>query len=116
MTRGLDIDDIKFVINFDYPNNSEDYIHRIGRTGRKGNSGTSYTFFTSRNSNKAQASTMHTCTVSVQLSEVSTTVSQLIMQDLVNVLKEAKQTVSEKLLEIAESSGARGGHRGKARW
>ena len=38
------------------------------------------------------------------------------MQDLVNVLKEAKQTVSEKLLEIAESSGARGGHRGKARW
>ena len=52
----------------------------------------------------------------VQLSEVSTTVSQLIMQDLVNVLKEAKQTVSEKLLEIAESSGARGGHRGKARW
>ena len=114
MTRGLDIDDIKFVINFDYPNNSEDYIHRIGRTGRKGNSGTSYTFFTSRNSNKAQASTVHTCTVSVQLSEVS--VSQLIMQDLVNVLKEAKQTVSEKLLEIAESSGARGGHRGKARW
>jgi len=32
--RGLDVDDIKFVINFDYPNNSEDYVHRIGRTGR----------------------------------------------------------------------------------
>ena len=48
------MDDIKFVINYDYPNNSEDYIHRIGRTGRKGNSGTSYTFFTSRNSAKAQ--------------------------------------------------------------
>jgi superfamily II DNA/RNA helicase len=29
--RGLDVDDVKFVINFDYPNNSEDYIHRIGR-------------------------------------------------------------------------------------
>ena len=28
--RGLDVDDIKFVINYDYPNNSEDYIHRIG--------------------------------------------------------------------------------------
>ena len=74
--RGLDVDDVKFVINYDYPNNSEDYIHRIGRTGRKGNSGTSYTFFTSRNSNKAQASTMHTCTVSVQLSEVYLQLSQ----------------------------------------
>merc|ERR1719219_2840894 len=41
--RGLDVDDVKFVINYDYPNNSEDYIHRIGRTGRKGNTGTSYT-------------------------------------------------------------------------
>lgn len=30
----LDVDDIKFVINYDYPNNSEDYVHRIGRTGR----------------------------------------------------------------------------------
>ena len=54
MTRGLDVDDIKFVINYDYPSNSEDYIHRIGRTGRKGNSGTSYTLFTPQNSHKAQ--------------------------------------------------------------
>ena len=30
--RGLDVDDVKFVINYDYPNNSEDYIHRIGKT------------------------------------------------------------------------------------
>ena len=30
-----DVDDIKFVINYDYPNNSEDYVHRIGRTGRR---------------------------------------------------------------------------------
>ena len=54
MTRGLDVDDIKFVINYDYPSNSEDYIHRIGRTGRKGNTGTSYTLFTPQNSHKAQ--------------------------------------------------------------
>ena len=30
----LDVDDVKFVINFDFPNSSEDYVHRIGRTGR----------------------------------------------------------------------------------
>ena len=32
--RGIDVEDIKFVINFDYPNCAEDYIHRIGRTAR----------------------------------------------------------------------------------
>lgn len=36
-SRGLDVSDIKFVINYDYPNNSEDYVHRIGRTGRREN-------------------------------------------------------------------------------
>eukprot|EP01051_Picozoa_sp_SAG22_P003049 SAG22_NODE_143_length_17909_cov_34.254969_15_plen_53_part_00 len=32
--RGLDISDIKYVINYDMPGGIEDYIHRIGRTGR----------------------------------------------------------------------------------
>merc|ERR1719468_664688 len=52
--RGLDVDDVKFVINYDYPNNSEDYIHRIGRTGRKENKGTAYTLFTPGNGAKAK--------------------------------------------------------------
>jgi ATP-dependent RNA helicase RhlE len=37
--RGLDIDELPHVVNFDLPNNPEDYIHRIGRTGRAGQSG-----------------------------------------------------------------------------
>ena len=45
-SRGLDIKDIKSVINFDFPQTIEDYIHRIGRTGRAGAKGDSYTFFT----------------------------------------------------------------------
>ena len=36
--------DVTTVINFSFPNNTEDYVHRIGRTGRAGASGTSYTF------------------------------------------------------------------------
>jgi ATP-dependent RNA helicase DeaD len=32
--RGLDVSDIKVVINFDAPNSAENYVHRIGRTGR----------------------------------------------------------------------------------
>lgn len=61
----LDVDGIKYVINFDYPNSSEDYIHRIGRTGRSDSTGTSYAFFTPSNFRQAK--------------------------DLISVLKEANQ-------------------------
>jgi ATP-dependent RNA helicase RhlE len=44
--RGLDIDGISHVINYDVPQNPEDYVHRIGRTGRAGASGTAITFLT----------------------------------------------------------------------
>jgi len=43
-SRGIDIDNLDAVINFDTPNIPETYVHRIGRTGRAGNEGTSYTF------------------------------------------------------------------------
>jgi superfamily II DNA/RNA helicase len=42
--RGLDVDDISHVINFDPPGQDEDYVHRVGRTGRAGRSGTGITF------------------------------------------------------------------------
>ena len=42
--RGLHVDDITHVINYDIPFDAEDYVHRIGRTGRAGKSGTAYTF------------------------------------------------------------------------
>lgn len=42
--RGLDIPNVSHVINFDTPNNYEDYVHRIGRTGRGGKSGKALTF------------------------------------------------------------------------
>ena len=43
--RGLDIDDISHVINFDVPLHPEDYVHRIGRTGRAGKSGKAFTLY-----------------------------------------------------------------------
>jgi cold shock CspA family protein len=42
--RGLDVDTITQVINFDPPGSDEDYVHRVGRTGRAGRSGTGVTF------------------------------------------------------------------------
>src|SRR6185295_18427923 len=44
--RGLDIDDLSHVFNFDVPIHAEDYVHRIGRTGRAGKSGKSFTLAT----------------------------------------------------------------------
>ncbi|XP_034940134.1 probable ATP-dependent RNA helicase DDX17 isoform X2 [Chelonus insularis] len=89
--RGLDVEDVKFVINFDYPSCSEDYVHRIGRTGRRQKTGTAYTFFTPSNSNKAN--------------------------DLIQVLKEANQVINPKLLELVDSrAGAFGRQKGRNRW
>ncbi|KAK9891984.1 hypothetical protein WA026_017464 [Henosepilachna vigintioctopunctata] len=87
--RGLDVDGIKFVINYDYPNSSEDYIHRIGRTGRSETTGTSYAFFTPSNSRQAK--------------------------DLVSVLREANQVVNPKLEEMASRFGGFGGYKNN-RW
>lgn len=42
--RGIDIDDLTHVINFELPNVPETYVHRIGRTGRAGNTGVAYSF------------------------------------------------------------------------
>lgn len=44
--RGIDVRDISLVVNFDLPNNSEDYVHRIGRTGRAGKTGKAISFVT----------------------------------------------------------------------
>ncbi|KAL5341806.1 hypothetical protein BJX70DRAFT_357972 [Aspergillus crustosus] len=44
--RGLDVKQLKLVVNFDAPNHLEDYVHRAGRTGRAGNTGTAVTFLT----------------------------------------------------------------------
>lgn len=86
--RGLDVEDVKFVINFDYPNSSEDYVHRIGRTGRCQQAGTAYAFFTPNNQRQAK--------------------------DLIAVLEEAGQDVSVQLQELASS--ARTSQSSRNRW
>ena len=77
-----DVDDVKFVINYDYPNCSEDYVHRIGRTGRSDKTGTAYTFFTKENGKQAS--------------------------DLVTILKEANQVINPELHEMAQIREAMG--------
>ncbi len=46
--RGIDVDDLELVVNFDLPYDAEDYVHRIGRTGRAGKRGVAITFVSGR--------------------------------------------------------------------
>ena len=52
VARGIDIDDIRLVINYDVPHDSEDYVHRIGRTSRANNDGCAITFVSETEQNK----------------------------------------------------------------
>jgi len=84
--RGINIADIKYVINIDYPMATEDYIHRIGRTARSSNTGTAFTFITRENSRH--------------------------IPQLINVLKEANQFVSEQLQSLCRGGFRNGSGRG----
>jgi len=53
--RGLDVDDLEVVFNFDLPNDAEDYTHRIGRTGRAGRKGRAFTFVSGQEIYKLQS-------------------------------------------------------------
>ncbi|BGP51859.1 ATP-dependent RNA helicase dbp2 [Rhodotorula kratochvilovae] len=86
-SRGLDVKDIGYVINYDMPNGIEDYIHRIGRTGRAGAKGTAYSYVTPDQGRMAK--------------------------DLVKILSDAKQVVPPQLSEIAMFSSGGGGGRGR---
>ena len=71
--RGLDIPDVKHVVNYDLPNNIEEYVHRIGRTGRIGNQGLATAFF-----NKDKDAPLARALIKV-LSDVSYEYMQLIL-------------------------------------
>ncbi|KYO39109.1 ATP-dependent RNA helicase DDX3X isoform X3 [Alligator mississippiensis] len=88
--RGLDISNVKHVINFDLPSDIEEYVHRIGRTGRVGNLGLATSFFNERNIN--------------------------ITKDLLDLLVEAKQEVPSWLENMAyEQLHKGGGSRGRSK-
>ncbi|XP_004058902.1 probable ATP-dependent RNA helicase DDX4 isoform X2 [Gorilla gorilla gorilla] len=77
--RGLDIENVQHVINFDLPSTIDEYVHRIGRTGRCGNTGRAISFFDLESDNH-------------------------LAQPLVKVLTDAQQDVPAWLEEIAFST------------
>ena len=55
VSRGIDIDDIRLVINYDVPHDSEDYVHRIGRTARANHDGCAITFVSEKEQTQFKA-------------------------------------------------------------
>lgn len=96
------------MFNYDYPNNSEDYIHRIGRTARAGREGTAITLFTT--DSKFPSPTPHFDMVpNIELDSKQA-------RDLVNVLREAKQQIDPRLAEMVRYGGGGGGRGRGGRW
>ncbi|XP_029372256.1 ATP-dependent RNA helicase DDX3X-like isoform X7 [Echeneis naucrates] len=87
--RGLDISNVKHVINFDLPSDIEEYVHRIGRTGRVGNLGLATSFFNDKNGN--------------------------ITKDLLDILVEAKQEVPSWLESLAYEHQHKSSNRGRSK-
>lgn len=88
--RGLDIPNVTHVINFDLPNDIDDYVHRIGRTGRAGNSGLATALINEKNRN--------------------------IVRDLTELLSEAGQEVPPFLTELSRQASTGGGRRRNGRF
>jgi len=81
--RGLDIPNVKHVVNFDLPGCIEEYVHRIGRTGRVGNLGLATSFFNDKN--------------------------RVLSKDIVEILTECHQEVPQWLETIAYKTQQAGG-------
>mmetsp|Transcript_5049 Transcript_5049/g.9638 ORF Transcript_5049/g.9638 Transcript_5049/m.9638 type:complete len:242 (-) Transcript_5049:91-816(-) len=82
--RGLDVDDIRMVVNFDFPKEMETYIHRVGRTGRAGKKGFAVSFFVSEKNGR-------------------------LARELVEILKRSSQVIPPELEAMASFSFRKGG-------
>ena len=90
--RGIDIDHITHVFNFDVPFNAEDYVHRIGRTGRAGRKGRAFMIATSRDKKLVDAI-------------VDLTKKEIKSYDLGTVQKKQEEAVLQSVIEEAKARG-----------
>jgi ATP-dependent RNA helicase DeaD len=95
--RGIDVDDIDMVFNYDVPKDDEDYVHRIGRTGRAGRTGKAYSFVSGKDIYKLRDIQKYT-KVTIKRTKVPT------LSDVENVkttvlLDKVRDSLKEKDLE-----------------
>lgn len=103
-SRGIDICDVTHVVNYDFPRNVEEYVHRVGRTGRAGKTGQSITFITRGDWRNAKE------LISI-LEEANQPVPQELheMSQRFEKFKERKDNEREALRNYGRGGGGRGG-------
>lgn len=109
--RGLDVDDVEAVINYDIPYDVESYVHRIGRTGRAGRTGKAFTFITARDFFKLREIMRYT---KAQINKGKLpTLNEVLRLKTIRVMDEVKETIqsgqdlnhySQAIAELAEST------------
>ncbi len=116
--RGIDVQNIDAVINYDFPNDEEYYVHRIGRTGRAGKTGVAYTFITTRDSRKLREIQRYT-NAKITPIEPPTKINleKKIMSELINkatrALKKRKyEDYIEQVQKILDEANASGDEKG----
>ncbi|MDU4703776.1 MAG: DEAD/DEAH box helicase, partial [Corynebacterium sp.] len=102
--RGLDVDRISHVVNYDIPHDTESYVHRIGRTGRAGRSGEALLFVTPREGRllrsieRATKSQLHEMKLPT-VDEVNDSRKQKFADDLTEALADSQVPVFRELIE-----------------
>lgn len=96
--RGIDVDNVEAVFNYDTPNNEEAYVHRIGRTGRAGKSGLSFTFCSNRDNLRTMESIMKYTKAPVIPGEIPDT-QQLLLIRQKNLKNEIFKQLSHERIQ-----------------
>ncbi|MDR2399711.1 MAG: DEAD/DEAH box helicase [Endomicrobium sp.] len=102
--RGIDVDDVDMVFNFDVPKDDEDYVHRIGRTGRAGRTGKAYSFVSGKDIYKLRDIQKYTKvtikrTKVPSLTDVENTKTALMLDKVKEVLKEKDLEKYSQMIE-----------------
>ncbi|WP_343210075.1 DEAD/DEAH box helicase [Anaerolentibacter hominis] len=100
--RGIDVDDVEAVFNYDLPQDDEYYVHRIGRTGRAGRSGKSFTLVVGKEIRKLH-DIEHYCKTKIQLQKVPT-LDDVRKVRTQKILVQAQQTIQAEDLEAIKDT------------
>jgi ATP-dependent RNA helicase DeaD len=91
--RGIDVSSISHIINYDIPQSSDDYVHRVGRTGRMGREGIAFTFVTSEQGN--------------ELTRIEMLINKLLDRDEIPGFQTVERAAPPQRAPHAETSAAR---------
>lgn len=105
VARGIDVDELELVINYDIPQEEEYYVHRIGRTGRNGNIGKAYTFVVGKEKSKIYSIQKYANTKILSgkiptIEQINKVKNQKMIDDIQEIIdKNEESEINDEILE-----------------